>query len=376
MGADFSLLALIQLTGAPAERIDHAVYRRHGVADGYLSAVGQRGLELPELMADSGGAPSRTHIIGGRAGCPASPGCRRQPYQLCCLRCICGSQFLRKILMPTIYTDACCNFSIRPILSARRLLLTALACTACAPSIPAAPPSALRDFGIARPITPVVDASAPPYRSVCHLLVHRPRGGPYNSTGALIARRQLLTAAHNVHSPFFNRIRNSELRCGRSADAAEWAPQQKFGARDQNTAHGYTWRRFGRDYARVHLPVAAPYAADFRLLRPEETPPSVGDTVHVAGFPWTDDVVQGKMYETEGEVVEVTPQFLYYDADTRGGMSGGPIWIERGGEFIIVGVHVAGTDSMPSAPARATARKIDPEAFAAIRHWMAADTAR
>jgi hypothetical protein len=57
-------------------------------------------------------------------------------------------------------------------------------------------------------------------------------------------------------------------------------------------------------------------------------------------------------------------------------MSGGPVWIERGGEYIIVGIHVAGTDSMPSAPARATARKINPEAYATIRHWMAADTTR
>jgi V8-like Glu-specific endopeptidase len=210
---------------------------------------------------------------------------------------------------------------------------------------------------------------------VCHLYINRRRGA-YNSTGALIARTQLVTAAHNVYSPVYNRIRDGEVRCGRSGDAVVWAPQERFGRKDQNAARRYYWRRYSRDYARVHLPVSAPFPADFRLLKPDEAAPDSGDIVRVAGFPWTKDVSRGTMYETEGQILEVTRDFIYYDAHTRGGISGAPVWIERGGEFIVVGIHVAGTDSTPSFPARATARRINGEAFAAIREWMGADTAR
>lgn len=259
----------------------------------------------------------------------------------------------------------------------RPLLLAILAavggCTTGAPA-PAPPPALAAAGPVARPITPVADPRARPYRSVCYMNIHRPLSSPH-STAALISRTQMVTAAHNVYSPFYNRVRAGDVRCGKSGGVVAWAPAERFGWKDQKTAAWYFWKWYHRDYARVRLPVSAPYPADFRLLRPDEAAPGLGEIVHVAGFPWTDDVSQGTMYETEGQVLEVTRDIFYYDAHTRGGMSGAPVWVERGNEFIIVGIHVAGTDSTPAYPARATARRINAEAFSAIQQWMGADAA-
>lgn len=227
---------------------------------------------------------------------------------------------------------------------------------------------------IARPLTQVADPTAPPYRSVCHLHVHRSYRA-YNATGALIARTRVLTAAHNVYSPPINRISDSEVRCGGSGDVFAWAPPERFNWRNQHTSDGYHWGLFDRDYALVHLPVGAPNPADFRLLRPDEAAPDSGDIVHVAGFPWTSGYLAGTMYETEGRVLKVTLDLIYYDADLHPGMSGGPVWIRRGGEFVVVGIHVTGTDSTRLRPAQAIARRIDEEAFSTVARWVEADTA-
>lgn len=254
-------------------------------------------------------------------------------------------------------------------------ILAAISGCAPAQSAPAPAPERAAAGPVARPITPVADPRARPYRSVCHLHVYRPLTSPH-STAALITRTRMVTAAHNVYSPFYNRVRAGDVRCGQSGDVVAWAPVERFGWKDQKTADRYFWRRYRWDYAGVRLPVPAPYPADFRLLRPDEAAPTLGEIVHVAGFPWTDDVSQGTMYETRGEVVESTRDIIYYDAHTRGGMSGAPVWVQRGDEYIIVGIHVAGTDSTDMAPARATARRINAEAFSAINRWIGADTAR
>lgn len=216
---------------------------------------------------------------------------------------------------------------------------------------------------------PVADVTISPFRSICHLTVRR-RGSEPTSTGALLAQTQLLTAAHNVYSPAYNRISDGRAECGRDGTTAAWTPRETFGARDQRAAAGYFWRVFRRDYALVRLSTAAPYPADFRLLRPDEAAPVTTETVHVAGYPGT----SGRMHHASGRVREVSRGLIHYTVDTNRGMSGSPVWVEREGEYVIVGVHVSEVLPTRRAPGYAIARLIEPNVHDEIVGWMRTHT--
>ena len=218
-------------------------------------------------------------------------------------------------------------------------------------------------------LRPVPNAAAVPFSSVCQLSIHRWTGDNV-STGALIGPNYVLTAAHNVYSPLYNRISAGRVRCGRSGDTEAWNPQTAFDAKDQKTAPLYLWWPYSRDYAVVRLREAATYPTAYRLLSPEDRQPARGDTVYVAGYPGEDGergFSGDTMFWAAGEVLKVTGNLLFYSVDAAGGVSGSPVWM-RGpkGEYLIVGVHVAGTHT------QATARLIDARAYRRINAWMSA----
>ena len=73
--------------------------------------------------------------------------------------------------------------------------------------------------------------------------------------------------------------------------------------------------------------------------------PSIGDIINLAGYPGS---VQGEtnsqaMWLSSGDVNNVTDRIIYYDADTTGGNSGGPVWQLISGQRRIIAVHVVST---------------------------------
>jgi V8-like Glu-specific endopeptidase len=243
-----------------------------------------------------------------------------------------------------------------------------IALSACATAA-VGPGDVRSDPAVTAELRPVPNAGAVPFSSVCQLSIHRSTGGKV-STGALIGPNYVLTAAHNVYSPLYNRISAGRARCGRSGDSEAWSSQTPFDAKDQKTAPLYLWWPYSRDYAVVRLREPAAYQTAFRLLSPEDRQPARGDTVYVAGYPGEDEqrgFSGDMMFWAAGEVVNVTRNLLFYSVDAAGGVSGSPVWM-RGpkGEYLIVGVHVAGTDT------QATARRIDAGAYRRINAWMAA----
>lgn len=67
-------------------------------------------------------------------------------------------------------------------------------------------------------------------------------------------------------------------------------------------------------------------------------------TVFVAGYPGESRRVKGatgkKLFVGEGKVTKVRGSLFGYDLETAKGVSGGPIWMERGGRRLLVGIHL------------------------------------
>jgi len=93
----------------------------------------------------------------------------------------------------------------------------------------------------------------------------------------------------------------------------------------------------------------------------------VGDVVKVAGYPGDSKRVKGatgeRLYQAEGRVTAIKANLFRYNVITAKGLSGAPVWVERGGKKIVVGVHV-GSDF--GGEKGAVARTVD---NALIRDW-------
>jgi hypothetical protein len=73
--------------------------------------------------------------------------------------------------------------------------------------------------------------------------------------------------------------------------------------------------------------------------------PPIGDIINLAGYPKS---VQGEtnsqtMWRSSGGVNTITDRLIYYDADTTGGNSGGPVWQLISGLRRIIAIHVVST---------------------------------
>ncbi len=198
-----------------------------------------------------------------------------------------------------------------------------------------------------------------PFNKICYLYIHRDRmlqkDSWFQSTGFFINDSIILTAAHNVHSPVYNKVDmiriypakyynklpydsiNIDLR-GRTNLVIETPP-------------GYSFIK--RKHTKIKW--------DFGIIRLRDIPAqkmeklsneqvfnfdkgfvlSMGDTLHVAGFPADDDFgYRGEFmtYQTDTCRGIVTKK-LKHKLDTYTGNSGSPVWVNQDNKRIIVGVH-------------------------------------
>ena len=99
------------------------------------------------------------------------------------------------------------------------------------------------------------------------------------------------------------------------------------------------------------------YRDDTALLRVREQPATAFEVapddmilekdqdVYLAGFPGYGYGEGQHMFWARGKILQVDDAFLEYGIATATGNSGGPVWAERDGHFLLVGIHVAGADN-------------------------------
>jgi len=200
-------------------------------------------------------------------------------------------------------------------------------------------------------MTPVHGTIRRPYESICRSVVNRRIafvfGTNYTSSGVLLGKNMLLTAAHNYASPRapWAVVRDRNIQCGTGtvrSSAPWWTITDGFDRQSQvRTPPGFAYHDFGRDYALVGLGKKAPSESSFRLPRPDEDSLLArGSVVFIAGFPAEGRNSGSILFHGRARIRTIDAFGFEYELETERGLSGSPVWIERNGEFIIVGIHV------------------------------------
>lgn len=197
--------------------------------------------------------------------------------------------------------------------------------------------------------TRIVNTTEAPWRLICSLAIESD-WGTYIGTGWFVAPTTLITAGHcvfdkNQMNGWARRItvtpgRERELEPYGSAVATRFSTVDRWiSAQDPDF-----------DIAAIHLD--APLLEDpdsvFRVgaFTDDEL---VAYLVNVGGYPGTPGGGQ-ELYWAKNRVRAVTPRRIFYDVDTSGGQSGGPVFIFRDGETqpIVVGIHAYGVGGTPA----------------------------
>lgn len=231
------------------------------------------------------------------------------------------------------------------------LLALCLACTSCMtappPEIPA--PEALagdRPVGGQSAVTP---ENAARYASVCHITVVRRAGGvaalDANTGSALLYRnRYLITAAHNVYSPWYAPVSSIEVRCG--VLNARGPQAQRLRWPKIAVAQGYRWGPFNRDqfqydFALVRLdqPIETAHPVDLRA----DVPSGEGTPVEIAGYPGDNFSDGYTLHSGNAALTSRDRKAISYSIPTFTGNSGGPVWTMVGNRPTLVAIHASGS---------------------------------
>jgi hypothetical protein len=192
------------------------------------------------------------------------------------------------------------------------------------------------------------------FENVCHLRVTRNRAAqfyreskPFNSSALLYRGRYLVTAAHNVHSNLFSRLNTLVVVCG-AADSDAGRPGAELHRDAVKVLPGYSFLartpgRFARDLAVVRLatPICVSEPARLGLFEFRD-----GSPMRIAGFPGEEGdggrMDGTRLYSGEGRLRPSDRAYLLrHDVETEKGNSGGPVWVMRDGQAVVVGIHVA-----------------------------------
>jgi glutamyl endopeptidase len=192
----------------------------------------------------------------------------------------------------------------------------------------------------------VLNTTHEPFRNVCKI---ETTAGVGLGTGTLIRGNKVLTAAHVVHdlktTPGQLRIIPAQREAGTGTTARPFGTA--VGTRvDVPATYGHIPNTFeGDDYAVVTIDRdIGHFWRRVSALDPARVRPA---TVNVAGYPGTPGGGQ-QMFRTYGRVINVAPPLIEYDNDTRGGMSGSPIWLRWQDTRTLIGVHQIGDDVTPA----------------------------
>ncbi|GAA6170250.1 trypsin-like serine peptidase [Sessilibacter corallicola] len=156
----------------------------------------------------------------------------------------------------------------------------------------------------------------------------------FNSTGTLIERQYLVTAAHNLYDSWFTKLISVQVSCKDSSGNTVTSIVGKNGINKTRKVGHYN-RDYSTDYAFLKLnnPISVSESITLnRSVNINEIP-----TIKVAGYP------DGKLKYGTGNVFQPIPNdsTFYYEIDTVKGMSGGPVWAAYKNVDSLVGVHVS-----------------------------------
>lgn len=209
---------------------------------------------------------------------------------------------------------------------------------------------------------PVDDTESFPHSAICYLVLNG-RFGSARGTGFFISPDTIVTAGHCLHGRF-GYIRSAQVIAGR--DGENWPYEPVTSTRFRVCAEWSRGRLAAFDYGVIrlsesnlgqrvgHFDIAA--LSDAELL---------SSVLTTAGYP-ADIEPSTRQHVNSGPCDFVEPQRLGYSLDTWKGASGSPVWTQRDGRSVAVGIHNYG-----HCPNRAT--RINARVLGDLQGWIDGD---
>jgi V8-like Glu-specific endopeptidase len=186
------------------------------------------------------------------------------------------------------------------------------------------------------------------FAATCYV-VAKSSGKPLRGSAILIDPHFALSAAHNL----FNRAHfggdgyatSAEITPGFAYPKASLGPRRistTFRCHDVFTREG----KLAFDIALIYCPEPFTNTKVFATLEDATTAAHVGSAVRIAGYPKPSASDLG-MYQLKTMIENHQDGRLYYQAATRPGQSGGPVFASGDDALRVVGVHTYGEDETP-----------------------------
>lgn len=207
---------------------------------------------------------------------------------------------------------------------------------------------------------PIENTASFPHSAICFLITTKFRRSA-RSTGFFIAPDTIITAGHSLKG-WFGLVSSVQVIAGR--DGRDYPFGSVWGRRWRVSDAWYSRGSVAADYGVIKLANGDLGEKvghfDFDVLTDEELERA---TLTTSGYP--SDVPNSRRQHTNsGPCSNARPKRLEYMLDTWKGASGSPVWVERDGKPVVVGVHNYG--HCPNKATRVT------EAVAEdFRRWIA-----
>lgn len=225
--------------------------------------------------------------------------------------------------------------------------------------------------------TRIRDTEGPPWRMICALEIDGPWGA-FVGTGWLAGPRTIITAGHCVYdsTQMGGWAREIVISPGRDGDERPFSSlkSEKFSTVDR-------WRSNQDpdfDIAAIHLKEPLGETLGWFQVASLADDQLLNYMVNVSGYPGTPGGGTEQWW-ARNRVREVTPRRIFYDVDTSGGQSGGPVYTYESEDKppVVVGIHAYGVGGTPpNIPMQVnSAPRIITEVVAQIQAWIDQDNA-
>jgi V8-like Glu-specific endopeptidase len=223
--------------------------------------------------------------------------------------------------------------------------------------------------------TRIIDTEDAPWRMICALAIDGPWGS-FIGTGWLAGPRTIVTAGHCVYDTkqmggWANKIVISPGRDGNELpfDTVE---STKFSTTN-------IWKSKEDpdfDVAAIHLSRSLGDELGWFQVASLTDDQLRNYMVNVSGYPG--DRGHGtEQWWAKNRIREATPRRIFYEVDTFGGQSGGPVYIYESVDKppVVLGIHAYGIGASLSGTSLNSAPRIIPEVVTQIQAWIDQDNA-